>query len=311
MAGEKEIEIEDQDKPITVSIDDDPVIEKKEQKEPAKEFKRPSVEEELEELRTGREAREKRARDAEAAAREAQGRAATAEQTTFDAQYGAFRAAHEAAAQQIEAAKQRYRSARESGDFDKESEENVNIARLVGDQRQLQNAIAEMDRAKEAFKQQQAQRQNQPQQQQDPVEQWLSTLDPKARGWMRDHPDCLPGQSRHNDLMRAVAGTNYYGIQVGSNKYYEFIENELSNNRKNYPDSYQESGQQRQSQRQPTAPPSRQAPTSSPNGRRSINLTPSEIDTAIQLGASLKLDRDAAIKMYAVNKQAAIDAGEL
>lgn len=111
----------------------------------------------------------------------------------------------------------------------------------------------------------------------DPFEAAISRLSPKAKGWLREHPDCVTDDEQRAKAQAADFAARKKGLAPDSDEYFKFAEEYLGYTQTQ--SQTQQNGQTRQ-RTMPAAPPSRE-PSSSPAAQSTkVRLTPGEVDRA-------------------------------
>lgn len=286
MAGEPAIVIESPEEAEgpPINLDEAAPVEQQPQREPAAKAApsevpaKPSIEDELQQLKRdlitkdqARQADQQRIQAAERQTVEARTQAA-------DGQYHMLRNAVQAREAEIDGITQNLQKAWETGDFAAAAKFQKEMGAKQSEKTQYDMWLNQMEEQRKAG----------PQQQQpaaDPVEQYLSTIQsPRARDWLRSHPDCIQGGSLHNAAMRAHYDALDTGLSINSDEYFQHLETSTG---------YREAPQKVTQQAPPTkrqasvsAPPSRSTPglNGQPRQTGPRVLTQREADTAKELG---------------------------
>lgn len=141
------------------------------------------------------------------------------------------------------------------------------------------------------------------------LERWLSTLDPPAAKWIREHPDCAPPNlggtaSGYKKMLAGHYAADAAGVETNSPEYFKMIEESVGLRQKEPPPG---NNQQRRPQPPgarrpiPGAPPSREAPGGSqtPGRTRQVRLSKDQQEAALLSFPHLKPQE--ALAAYARN----------
>ena len=179
---------------------------------------------------------------------------------------------------QIESAKQAYQKAYDDGDAEAMFEAQKNLSKLALDQARLEESRSKREAATEAVaaQPQQPQKQPQPQQQAAP--------DPKAEAWAtknewfgQDQTMTYAAFGIHRQLIEDE------GFDPTSDEYYTELDRRI---RVEFPHKFKE--QTRNSGPRVASAESTASKSSSPKGRRTVKLTPSQIAIAKRLNVPLE-----------------------
>jgi hypothetical protein len=122
------------------------------------------------------------------------------------------------------------------------------------------------------------------------LEQWLSTLDPPAAKWIRDHPECAPPnlggtKSGYAKMMAGHWAAEEAGVETNSPDYFRMIEERTGHRQATEQPSSGKRPVQPAGQRRviPSAPPSREAPggAHTPGRTRQVRLSKQQQEHAL------------------------------
>jgi DNA repair exonuclease SbcCD ATPase subunit len=209
-----------------------------------------------------------------------------------DAEYDAILNAIGAAESEAQAAQRDIAAATEAADAKTVAEASRRLARAEGRLSQLEDGKIAIERAKtEAAARAKNAPVQQPRQQQPTVEQYIDALPnllPSQRAWLKEHPDSLTDNKKNIRLQNAHIEAEDQGLQPGTNKYFQFMEERLGYRKATTQEEEDDvdDANDRRVAAQVSAPPSRSA-TSPSTGRQSstrITLTPEQREAARNSG---------------------------
>lgn len=139
------------------------------------------------------------------------------------------------------------------------------------------------------------------------LERWLSTLDPPAAKWIREHPDCAPPNlggttSGYNKMMAGHWAAQAAGTEINSPDYFKTIEEHTGHRQKEAAPGQQQRRAQPGGRRViPGAPPSRDVPgnVQTPGRTRQVRLNKEQQEHALLAFPHLKPQE--ALAAYARN----------
>jgi hypothetical protein len=210
-----------------------------------------------------------------------------------DAEYDAILNAIGAAESEAQAAQRDIAAATEVTDAKAVAEASRRLARAESRLSQLEDGKFAIERAKTeaAARAKQAPRQQQAAPQQNiTVDQYIDSIPnllPSQRAWLKSHPDAMTDSKKNIRVQSAHNEAEERGLQVGSTKYFQFLEERLGYRAApTEEDDDVEDANDRKAAAQVSAPPSRSA-TSPSTGRQTstrITLTPEQREAARMSG---------------------------
>lgn len=110
-------------------------------------------------------------------------------------------------------AKLMFKTAMEAGDFEAAAEAQAKFSEIASKAQRLKEGKAEIERRSEAAR-------SAP----DPVEQYASTLPPRAAAWIRSHPETITDSAKKSQLLRSHHRALADGIVEGSDEYFQSLD---------------------------------------------------------------------------------------
>lgn len=278
--------------------------------------KEPPKDDDDAEIQTGEEGIEElkksledRTREAETAKARAVAAERAAEEASRDAsrfrtdaeryQYGEIVNGLDSAKNMLAAAKKEFRQAFEAQDPDKMAEAQEAISRAAGRVNQYEDAKDVIEtRLKHAPREEPRTYQT------DPVEQFASTLAPRAASWIRSHPECVTNDAKRFRMFAAHHEAVGEGYKEGSEEYFNYLNENLGYSAKKDPVEQPKKDPPVQPRKTRTAaPPSREPSSQGGSSGRTETLTKEEVEMAELMGMTAK--------EYAIHKRALREAGKL
>ncbi len=309
--GTDEKVVLEEDKGVTIKIDDDtPEVEAKkpepreskpEKKADEREETISDLKQQLEEQKAAAEAEKRARQQAEQYAREREKEVVTAKSEVEDSNLRVILNAIDATEQAAAAAERSYADAMAASDYSAASKAQRAMAQAEAQLLQLNNGKSALEERAKQPKQQgngAAQPEIHPvEHQQDPVEVLAARLTPKSAAWVRAHPTAVRNVNRLTAAHQAAVELE--NIEVESPEYFAYIEQKLGMGNSDKPVRKAVS----------SAPVSSGSSSSRPGGGNTMTLSAAEVEIAIL--SEPNLPRDKALESYAREKAQLIKEGKL
>ncbi len=236
----------------------------------------------FDEVKSAREASDRRALELEKANREHQAELARKSASEIGGQKAVLEQTYNAEELKLANVKREYADHLRQGRFDEAADAQIEISRSMAYMGQLANAYQGLEVQEKAPKAQPS-----PQQVADPFETAVSKMEPRVAAWAREHKDDVLKPDRQKLAYAADQMAIAKGFKPGSDEYLDYLDDAMGYELADDPVPAKQAAQipaKASSKRMPAAPPSRRS--ASAPGRRQVFLTEDDKRQADGYGVS-------------------------